>query len=313
MTMRSVLLCAAAAVCSFAITGCHKGPSFGPTGGGDGLRDLFEQRLANATQLFTVSGSTGGTVVGDQGVRVHFPPSAFRTQAGGAVNGDVQIELIEVLDIGDMIRLNITTVGNDNGTLRLLKSGGAVYVGASQGGQALVLGPQGMSIVVPTPDADPAMGVFTANRAEGEDLVWNEEDSTSIDTTFVELPNGTTAIGYLLQVDSLQWINCDYFPWSATSTTVTAMTPANIPNDSTLVWFVFPDMNAVARSYSASVNTFTFGQVPVGLSAVAVALTRNGGAYSSAFTSFTTTTNGSVGLSFQPTTLQAFEAAVEAL
>lgn len=296
-----------------ALSACNKGPGFGPEGGGDGLRMYFEQRVSDATQEFTVDGTIGGSVIGAKGVRVRFPMNAFRTQSGGAVTGAVAVSMVEVLDIADMILLNTTTVGNDNGTTRMLKSGGAVSIRARQGNNELVLGPLGMQISVPTDDFDPSMGVFTANRTTGEELIWEEEDSTAVDSTWIELPNGGVSIGYTFQVDSLQWINCDYFPFSPDNTTITATTPADVPNDSTLVWFVFPDMNSVTTGYGSAPNTYTFGQVPVGLQAVAVSLTRSNGAYRSAFTSFTTTVNGSVGLSYQPTTIQAFEAAINAL
>lgn len=300
-------------VCLGGMNGCHKGSQVSPGGGGDGIRGAFEANLADATQEFQLDAVNGGSLIGANGVVVNFPPNAFRTQSGGLVTGSVTVRLIEVLDLADMIMLNTTTVGNDNGTLRLLKSGGAVRVSASQGGNELALGPMGMSITVPAQVFDPSMSVFTANRTGGEELVWTEEDSASIDSTFMEWPNGGTGMGYYLQVDSLQWINCDYFPWSTQNTTIAAVTPSEVPDDSTLVWFVFPDLNAVAGTYAATNNTFTFGQVPVGLQAVAVGLTRNGSQYSSAFTSFTTSANGSVGLSFQPTTLAVFEAAVGAL
>ena len=303
------VLCSATILLSVA---CNKGPSFGPGGGAGGLRSVFEDNIANATQQFQVDAASGGRVEGAKGVRVTFPPNAFHTVSGGVVSGNVEVSLVEVTDIADMIMLNTTTVGNDNGTLALLKSGGALYVSASQGTNELVLGPQGMNVTVPTPAIDTEMAVFTADRTQGEELVWNAEDSTSIDSVIIETPNGWYW-GYSFQADSLQWINCDYFPYSSANTFISAITPADVPNDSTIVWFVFPDLNAVTYTAPSAPNMFGFGTVPVGLQAIAVGLTRSGSQYRSSFSSFTTTTNGSVGLSFQPTSLQAFETALDNL
>lgn len=309
--MRSTLLAPALyGTLLVVVSGCNKGPGFGPTGG-EGLRDLFEYNLVNATEQFSVNAAGGGTVQGAKGTVFEFPPNAFRTQSGAMVSGMVQVSVVEVLDIGDMIMTNTQTVGDDNGTTRLLKSGGSVMVKATQGGSELVLGPQGMRITVPGSSNDQDMGVFTANRAAGEDILWVEADNATITPAFQD--STETFIGYNLQVDSLQWINCDYFPFSTDNTTITAVTPSTLVNDSTQVWFAFTDLNAVAGSYASAPNTYSFGLVPVGLQGVAVGLTRNGTSYSSAFTTFTTAPNGRVGLSFQPTTLQAFEAAVEAL
>lgn len=294
------------------MTGCGKGGGVGPQGHGDGLRAVLAAVREAGTQQFMVDAAAGASIVGAKGVHFIFPPAAFRTPAGGTVSGAVQVRVVEVLDIGDMVRLNTTTVGDDNGTLRVLKSGGAVHVSARQGNTDLVLGPQGMQIIVPTTAIDADMAVFTANNVAGGDLVWNEEAVASLDSTLIETQAGPIP-GYVLQVDSLQWVNCDYFPWSPSNTFITAVTPSNLPDDSTLVWFAFPDMNAATWTYASVPHEYGFGTVPVGVQAVAIGLSRNGGVYSSAFTSFTTTAGGSVGLSFQPTTIQAFQAAVEAL
>lgn len=313
MHSRSIVGLALASVCCIALVGCHKGTGFGPEGDGDGLQEFFEDRLANATQHFTVSASAGGSVHGAKGVEFIFPPGAFQTQSGATVTGNVDVEVIEVLDIADMILLNITTVGDDNGTRRVLKSGGSVYVSARQGNTRLFLGPQGMEIIIPAGTLDLPMGVFTANRTVGEELLWTEADSATITPIAVDTASGGGGYAYYLQVDSMQWINCDFFPPSPNNTTISAITPNDVPDDSTRVWFVFPSFNAVTGGYYSAPQTYSFGQVPVGLAGIAVSLSRNGDDYRSSFTTFTTTPNGSVGLSYQPTTLQAFEAAVNAL
>lgn len=313
MHSRSIVGLAFTSLCCIALVGCYKGTGFGPVEEGDGLRTFFEDRLTNATQHFTLNAPTGGLVHGVKGVEFIFPPNAFETQSGAMVTGSVDIEVIEVLDIADMILLNITTVGEDNGTRRALQSGGSVYVSARQGNNEVFLGPLGMRIMVPAASLDPAMDVFTANRTIGEDLLWTTADSATITPVAVDTSSGGMNYGYQLQVDSMQWINCDYFPFSTDNTTITAITPNDVPNDSTRVWFVFPTLNAVTGGSPNAPHTYAFGLVPVGLPAVVVSLTRNGDDYRSAFTNFTTTPNGSVGLSFQPTTIQAFEAAVNAL
>jgi len=295
-------------------TACSKGPGFGPGLNEDGssLAALMEANVENARQHFQVDAAAGGSITGTKGVQVTFGTNAFRNASGTSVIGMVDVSLVEVMDIGDMIWLNTPTVGNDNGTLRVLQSGGAVYISARQGGNELLLGPQGMRIIVPTVDPDPDMGVFVADRTLGADLVWEPSPSATIDSVIIETLGGFQ-YAYALQVDSMQWINCDFFPYSLNNTTLTAITTADVPNDSTLVWFVFPTINAVTSSYGSMPHTFGFSEVPVGLQAVAVGLTREGAFYRSAFTSFTTSAGGSAGLSFQPTTLQAFEAAVDAL
>lgn len=293
------------------LASCYKGTSTGPQQGDDNtLAPLFMAHREAAVQHFQVDAVAGGTITGAGNVQVSFGPDAFRKPNGAAVTGQVEVSLLEVLDVHDMIWYNAQTVGNDNGTVRILKSGGAVRVTARQGAQELVLGPGGMSVVVPTTDYDPNMQLFTEDR-NAEDLIWSLSDTTTIDTAMIETPNGWL-VGYQLQVDSLQWINCDYFS-GTDQVFIGAVTPNDVPNDSTLVWLVLPDLNAVAQVYPVAPHTYSFGEVPPGLSGVMVGLTRNGNEYRSAFTALTTASGLSVGLSFQYTTLSDFELAVDGL
>jgi hypothetical protein len=308
MRTRSVLSASTLVAILVLATACHKGSSFGPGGGGDGLRDLVEQNRANATQSFLVDAANGGTVSGTGGVRVIFPSNAFRTPSGGAVSGSVEVRLLEILDPGDMIMYDAQTVGLDGGQPRLLRSGGAIHVKAFQNGQALVLGPQGMEVLMPTNAIDPQMGVFTANNATPQGLLWNQEP-WQLDSIPVE---GSMFYGF--QADSLQWINCDYFASYPQTTFVDAVIPTNISMDSVMVWIAFPSENAVMRMLPEGPGAFRSVQVaPVGMPAVVVALQRNGTVYSSAFTSVTVTNGQQVGLSFQVTDQQTFEAAVNAI
>lgn len=287
---------------------CQKGSSFGPGGGGDGLTDLIEQNRANATQLFVVDAANGGTVSGTGGVRVTFPSNAFRTPTGGPVSGPVEVRLVEVLDPGDMIMYDVQTVGRDGGQPRLLRSGGAIHVKAFQNGQPLVLGPQGMEVLMPTNAIDPQMGVFTANEAASQGMLWSQEN-WQLDSIPVE---GSMFYGF--QADSLQWINCDYFANYPQTTFVDAVIPTNISTDSVMVWIAFPTENAVMRMLPTGPDNFrSYQVVPVGMPAMVVALQRNGTVYSSAFTSVTVINGQQVGLSFQVTDQQTFEAAVNAI
>ena len=289
-------------------TACQKGSTFGPGGTGDGLRTFIEQNRASATQFFVVDAVNGGTVSATGGVRVVFPNNAFRTPAGAVVSGAVDVHLLEILDPGDIIMYDVQTVGLDGSQPRLLRSGGAIHIQAVQNGQALVLGPQGMEVFMPTTVIDPQMGVFTANTGTDQGMLWNQEpwqlDSVS----------GEGSLFYGFQADSLQWINCDYFASYPQTTLVDALIPSNISMDSVMVWMAFPTENAVMRMEPASPGAFRSAQVvPVGMPAVVVALQRDGTVYSSAFTSITVANGQQVGLSFQVTDQQTFEVAVNAI
>ncbi|MBK6775273.1 MAG: hypothetical protein IPG74_05285 [Flavobacteriales bacterium] len=107
------------------VVACNKETNYGPGPASlSPLRQIFENNIAAATQSFNVNASTGGTVQGADGTTVVFVPNAFRYADGTVVTGNVQVELVEALTIADMLFLNKQAVGNDNGTLKPLTSGG---------------------------------------------------------------------------------------------------------------------------------------------------------------------------------------------
>jgi hypothetical protein len=125
---------------------------------------IFDQHVEDATQLFTLNAGTGGSIIGQDGVTMFFPPNAFRTQAGAVVTGSVQVELVEALTVGDMLWLNKRTLGNDNGQLRPLVSGGQYFLNVTQGGQQLRLAENAGFVNVPAPNGvDPNMQLFSGN------------------------------------------------------------------------------------------------------------------------------------------------------
>ncbi|MCC6910666.1 MAG: hypothetical protein IT224_01425 [Flavobacteriales bacterium] len=298
------------------LSGCHKGTGVGPEAQGGGLSALFEHNVENADQTFTVNATTGGVISGNDGVQVLFGPGAFRNSAGQVVSGPIEVKLVEALSIGDMIWFNKQTVGNDNGTMRLLRSGGEIRVTASQGQEQLVLGPQGMRVNMPTEQPDPNMGVFLADGMTEENMIWTLADTIAIDTVGTSWTGevGPTPFYYQFTAPSFNWINCDYFRDYPNTSFLEATTPSSISSDSTMVWMAFPSENAVMNAFDWQPNTFRSSQViPVGMSVIIVALARDGSDYSSAFTTVTAAPGLSVPLTFQPPTWADLETALDGL
>lgn len=270
------------------------------------LRQVFAQNLANATQQFTVNAITGGYIQGQDGVNVSFGPNAFRYPNGSVVTGSVNIELIEALNVGDMLLLNKQTLGDDNGQLRPLVSGGQFFISAEQGGQPLRLSQGGSYVYVPTPSfADPNMAVFSGKvDAEGEILwdPWNTDPLQNGGT-------GVDSVGYNFPNDSLGWLNCDYFMTASPLTNLQVTCPASSNHDNTFVWIVFPTENSVTGVLGGIGSVFSIApnyQLPVGMNITIVALSKINDDYASSFTSVTITDNMNVPISMQPTTLAQF-------
>ncbi len=296
--------------------GCKKqevndnhGPPLPGGGGPTLLQQLFANNVATARQGFTMNAAIGGELIADKGTRLQFEPGALLHLDGTPVTGAVDVTVVEVLGMGDMIWLNKQTVGNDNGTLRLLRSGGAINVSATQGGNTLRIAQGGLLVRIPTEVGDPAMQLFIGNEAADGTMIWDP-----IDSTVVTVEEDYFDLSYAFPMDSLQWINCDYFPSTGTTTSLTATVPDGQPLNNTQVWTAFPSENAVLGMLYSGAQTFTtsFG-VPVGLQAVVVGLHYSGGVYYSSFNPVTVTSNMTVPLTFTETTLEQFQADVNGL
>lgn len=300
-----------------ALFGCNKDedtgsstPTPNPSTNGSVFEAFFDDNVADATQQFTVSAGAGGQVVGSRGTRLAFAPGVFLFADGTPVTGQVDVTLVEVLGIGDMIWLNKQTVGNDNGTMRMLRSGGAINITATQGGSPLRITQGGLVVQLPTTVGDPAMELFSGAEDEDGNMVWNRVDSSSVSVVvdYVDLT-------YYFTADSLMWMNCDYFYTYPEITQVAATTPAGQSADSTQVWIAFPSENAVMNMYYDAANQryLAAQMAPVGMQAVVVGLHRTANGDYSSFNPITITSDMEVPMTFSPTTLAEFQAALNAL
>jgi len=310
------------------IAGCKKdnpsdpiSPSPTPVAG----RTVFEQfvanNMANATQTYSVNATTGGQVMGNKGTQLIFEPNAFRQLDGSLVTGTVTVKLVEVLSIGDMIWLNKQTIGNDNGTLKMLRSGGELGLTASQGGNFLRIAPGGLVAKIPTSTGDTNMELFTGRENPNGDMIWTVVDSSVVDveedyyvdTTYVVVwPD--PPFYYYPSADSLFWVNCDYFYNYPNRTVVTSTIPVGQSTDSTFVWIAFPTENSMMNMSNTTGQTYSSWQeVGVGVQAVVVGLHRTPTGYNSSFTTVNVTNGLNVPMTFTPTTLTAFEDALDAL
>ena len=272
---------------------------------------LIAANIADETQSFAANNEWGGQIVAAHGTELNFYPGAFVHEDGTAVTGQVVISVVEVLTIGKMIRLNKQTVGNDNGTYRLLRSGGAVNITVTQAGETLEVTPGGLQVNVPTIIGDASMALFSG--AEGTDgrMIWNPAPApVTVVPAYVDL-------FYAFSPDSLNWINCDYFYSYPDLTHITATIPDGQSTDSTTLWLAFPTQNMVVQMPHISGQNYadppSYSGVPVGYPAVVVGLRQSSGGYYSSFTNVTISANMNIPITFSPTTLAQFEAAVDGI
>ena len=273
---------------------------------------MIADNIADETQTFTANNGWGGQIVAQHGTELNYSPGAFVHEDGTPVTGLVDISVVEALTVGKMIWLNKQTIGDDNGTLRMLRSGGALSITVSQGGEPLTVTPGGLQVNVPTVVGDPSMALFNGTEQSDGKMIW-----TPVPTVPVTVVPAYIDQFYSFFPEDLTWINCDYFYSYPNLTQITASVAEGENTDSTMVWLAFPSQNAVVQMPYLSGQDYTtptsYSGVPVGVQAVVVGFRQSTGGYSSSFTTVTITEGMNVPMTFTPTTLAQFEAALDAL
>jgi hypothetical protein len=246
-----------------------------PTGDAAALSNYFTNNVNNYKQNFTIDASSTQSITGTDGTVVTFYANSFQTLSGGAVSGNIDIELIEAYSKSDMILLNKPTVAFSTGGTDYapLISGGEFNIEVSQNGQELTLKPgwtYNASVQAPN-GVDPNMDLFYG-VSQNDTIIWEQSDSSQI------FGQGNA---YDCYFDSINWINCDYFYSNpGPQTNVEVEIPAGFTNQTCMVFVSFDGLNSITSFYNYSNGVYSSGpsyQLPVGLEVHFVAVSFIGG------------------------------------
>ncbi len=251
-------------------------------------------------QSFTVDATQWQTITATGGTSVMFGPNAFVTQNNQPVTGSVTVKLQEVYTKKGMILANASTTSGG----RPLISGGEFKLTASQNNQELKLAPGAYVFAQMPTGSNPsfAMSEFYASELDAN------SDFTAIDTAQTipvvqdSISGGTL---YAFQVDSLGWINCDFFMSGSPLTPINITVPSNFNDTNCMVFVAFNSQNSAARAYyylssSSQFNFGSFYQLPLGMSVTFVAIGEINGQLYSAFSSTTIVNNHNETLTLAP-------------
>jgi hypothetical protein len=223
----------------------------GETPSAQELKNYFSDNENDAIQFFTADSESPISITGNKGTQFDIQANAFETQSGGAVTGSVDIELIEIFDKADMIRLNKPTMGRKfNGDLEPLISGGEFKITVSQNGNELNLKSGYMyNVIVPAPNGvNPNMTAFNGSTAN-DTLIWNPADSG-----FVSGQGNQ----YNCYFDQLSWINCDYFMNDPNpQTAVQVEIPQGFDNTTCALFISFDGLNSLTSFYNYANSVYT--------------------------------------------------------
>ncbi|MES2589617.1 MAG: hypothetical protein V4622_11610 [Bacteroidota bacterium] len=233
------------------------------------LSNFFTENITAAKQNFTINASSPALITGNQGTTLQFSTNSFEDATGNSVSGNINVELIEIYEKKDMLFLNKQTLGDNNGTLSPLISGGEFKITASQNGNEIRLKPSynyNATIQAPA-GVNPNMDIFYQNSANDDTLTWTQEDSSSISII--------SGVKYNAYFDSLEWVNCDYFMNQANPTSVSVNVPNGFDNTNCAIFISFDGYNSLTSIYNYSNGNFNTGdyyRIPEGLSVHFIAL-----------------------------------------
>jgi len=212
------------------------------------LKSLF-QGLKTQPQVFTIAAGQHRVIYGESGTKIVIHPGSFSTIDGEPVtSGEIKIELLETLSLGQMIANRVfTTTDQDT----WLKSGGAVRIRATQNGSELVAtGTYGLNFRVDfSMDSMALFKGYTVADDLGEAVFWNAVDtSNTIIGTTKEPGMGNVYYFAFDSVTALNWINCDYYyNYPGPKTDIELLMPDTAFNaTNTQVFVLFRDIRSVA-------------------------------------------------------------------
>lgn len=241
--------------------------------GGAEYANSITQARENAIQNFTLDPSTGGTLIGDQGTQLYFPPNSITHLGGESVSGDVDITFIEIYGRADMLMQDLPTNGkNGDGDVVTIISGGEFFVNATQNGNQLAVD-TAYELTAPTNDFDPEMTVFIPENCNDIncDVVWEENEDAGVQGGEIQNPDGTWTSAYLAPLTSFGWTNLDkWWSYDGPKTMVYADVPEGFNETNSSVYVSYdgePNALALFDTYDTTLEMFTehYGQMPIGL------------------------------------------------
>lgn len=257
-------------------------------------------------QHFTIDATTYQVIQGTGGTIFYISPNSFVTSGNGTVTGNISIELKELYSKKDMILTGVLPMSGHNP----LVSGGEFFVKATQGSQTLKLsGTSYVQVEMPAGTNPPnGMQEFYSNSiAVGDSATgW----TTNSDTITVVPDSSTGNNYYYFQIDSMNWVNCDYYWNDPAPKTMVTVNPGISYNDTNCVIFMSVNgQNTIGRLYHHN-NSYSADGWPTGKAITFVAISEINGQYYSAFKPSVITGNQNETLTLTATTLAQIKQAL---
>jgi outer membrane protein assembly factor BamB len=230
-------------------------------------------------QNFTIDAIAGGSITGEDGTVVTFPPNAFVDGSNNPITGTVDVSIKEIFTPSQMILsnkpTNATGFSSEN---TFLLSEGETEVEISQNGNEVQIA-TGINYQISVPSAgglDNEMLPFVGTTSNEEGIVWNAATDVSLGNNGMEYVSSPAS--YIYDVFDTGWSNCDKFYSYPGAKTTNYINLSNSPNMSeTAIFLVFEENNLPAvvkfsTIYANGLQSYV-DMLPEGLAVTYIAIT----------------------------------------
>ncbi len=252
------------------VSACRKYENFVPYNDQEAAAvsaDDFFMATQEAGEFFTINTDETEVVsiTTDKGTILDIVPQSFLDGQNQPVSGLIDIEIIEVLDKGEMMIYDKPNALHLSDAL--LNSVGQIFIRATQDDLELKLqGTEAISIKIPSTALDENMRAYTSHR-EGKANYWIEDEGNiTFDPDF----------GYEIKAFTLGWYNCASPLVSSELTSVCLNLPAQYTSRNTLAYVAYEGINGISRIYGDVIDETFCNQLPNGVKAQLIIISVQG-------------------------------------
>ncbi len=247
------------------------------------------------------------------GTNVLIPENAFVDQEGLSVDGIIDVEIIEALTKGDLIRTNRSTLANG----QLMISSGGVFLKARKGEELLQLA-EGKEIRIELPfTGDPAtqypgLKLYTGVTTEtGFD--WEEVEDSEVNIGETQVI-GETDLKYSFNFSSTDWYACLHPYQSSQWTDFNLATPSTINDKNSALFLSFKDQFSLVQISEYSEGGFSTPiQVPAGVEVTLIGLAEIDGQFYATSTDISLAESISEAIVFESMTIESINELLDSL
>ena len=229
--------------------------------------NLRTSSLDNLTQTFDylIDENTGFIeFTSAKGAEIKIYTSCL-TIGGQALEGDVEIEFVELYERGNLMTTNVATMGkHQNGDLEMLVTGGAFYLNITQNGIEIDNSACGIQMKVPTAltgGVDYDMIMWYGDMDSDGDLIWEEAGNGA----GVEITDSY----YFAFLNQFGFTNIDrFYNDPRARTTLLVDVPSGYDQENSRVYLAYVgEIYGLSRLQMFENGMFSehFGQIPIGL------------------------------------------------